>query len=91
MSLKGVSTVAIRIWNESVAVPPAGMTTDCPADPFSVTEVPPNHNQFVPANGGPFTALQIVVLHIDVPKLVDVWTGHAGHGEPASNVPSMIT
>jgi len=85
-------TDPIRIWKVIVADPPAGITTAWPAVAVSAADTPPNHAQLFPANGAavPPPVPQSAILHSGVWKLVDVCVVHAGHGVPASNVPSAI-
>src|SRR5688572_5107394 len=91
-SVNGAVTEPIRNWKVIVA-DPAGITTDWPAVAVSAADMPPNQAQLLPANGAavPPPTPQSAMLHNGVPKLVDVCVVHAGHGVPASNVPSAIT
>jgi hypothetical protein len=91
VSVNGVVTTPIFIWKLSVA-DPAGMVTLCPSVAVSGAPTPPNHDHRVPANGPAAEppVPQLEVSQSGVPKLLEVCTVHAGHGAPASNVPSAI-
>src|SRR5947207_5610937 len=92
-SVNGAVTVPIRIWKVSDAEPPAAIVTLCPKVAVSGAGMPPNQAQLFPAKGGaaPPPVPQLAISHSGVPKFVEVCTVQAGHGMPASKVPSIIT
>src|SRR5262245_23742998 len=80
----------MRIWKRRNRKSPFGIVAVWPMDDVSAAEIPPKKAQLLPANGGaaPPPVPQASRSHSGVLKLVEVCVVQAGHGSPASKVPS---